>query len=154
MSQLVVGVDFSHLSPLVVSTALGIAESRPEVQIHVVHVAKNLGAQVRLDLPDGERVLAPQEAAAYLADYTARALQSRGGPTAASKERVTTHLRVGTPSTEVVELAAELDADLIVVGTEGTTGVERFLLGSTAENVVRKAGCPVWVVREKGASET
>ena len=57
-------------------------------------------------------------------------------------------VRVGTPWREIVELASELRVDSIVVGSRGLTGIERLLLGSTAENVVRHAPCPVLVVRD------
>ena len=45
--------------------------------------------------------------------------------------------------------ARELKIDLIVIATHGYTGVKHLVLGSTAERVVRHAGCPVLVVREK-----
>jgi hypothetical protein len=45
-------------------------------------------------------------------------------------------------------------ADLIVVGTHGRTGIERWVLGSVAQQVVREAGCSVEVVREPGAGAT
>lgn len=48
---------------------------------------------------------------------------------------------------KICEAARELDADLIVLGTIGRTGVSRFFLGSVAENVTRRAHCPVWVER-------
>jgi nucleotide-binding universal stress UspA family protein len=51
----------------------------------------------------------------------------------------------------VIETAAELRADLIVMGTHGLTGVRRLLLGSTAEQVVRQASCPVVTVRSAHA---
>ncbi|HJR54730.1 MAG TPA: universal stress protein [Gemmatimonadota bacterium] len=57
-------------------------------------------------------------------------------------------VRVGTPWREIVELAQELGVDSIVVGSRGLTGIKRLLLGSTAENVVRHAPCPVLVVRD------
>lgn len=57
-------------------------------------------------------------------------------------------VRVGTPWREIVELANELGVDSIVVGSRGLTGIQRLLLGSTAENVVRHAPCPVLVVRD------
>lgn len=47
----------------------------------------------------------------------------------------------------VCEVAQEAGADLVVVGTIGRTGVSRFFLGSVAENVARRAHCPVWVER-------
>lgn len=59
-----------------------------------------------------------------------------------------TALRTGQPRDQIVRAARELPADLLVIGTHGFTGLKRFLLGSTAEGVVRYAPCPVLVVRE------
>jgi universal stress protein A len=58
-------------------------------------------------------------------------------------------VRAGLPSHEIVEVAKEMDVDLIVVATHGYTGWKHFCIGSTAERVVRAAPCPVLVVREK-----
>jgi nucleotide-binding universal stress UspA family protein len=49
----------------------------------------------------------------------------------------------GTPAQQILNVAAEVDADLIVMGTHGRTGLSRWLLGSVAEQVMRKAPCPV-----------
>ena len=57
------------------------------------------------------------------------------------------HLRMGTPPAEIVELAEELEAGLVVVGSRGAGGLRRALLGSVSESVVRHAHCPVLVVR-------
>ncbi len=57
------------------------------------------------------------------------------------------HLRTGNPDHEIVELAEELDAGLVVVGSRGLGGVRRTLLGSVSDSVVRHAHCPVLVVR-------
>jgi nucleotide-binding universal stress UspA family protein len=56
-------------------------------------------------------------------------------------------LRVGVAWEEVVRAAAEEDADMIVMGTHGRTGLDRLLLGSVAERVVRRAPCPVLTVQ-------
>jgi universal stress protein A len=56
-------------------------------------------------------------------------------------------MRQGGAEYEIVKAAKELDCDLIILGTHGRTGVDRLLMGSTAEKVVRKAGCPLFVVR-------
>jgi len=64
-------------------------------------------------------------------------------------ERVAVHPRFGDPGDEIVALAAALDAAMIFVGTQGREGLGRALLGSVAEKVVRTAGCPVQVVRER-----
>jgi universal stress protein A len=57
-------------------------------------------------------------------------------------------VRTGSPGHEIIEAARELKADLIILSTHGRTGLERFFMGSTAEKVVRHAGCPVLIVRE------
>jgi nucleotide-binding universal stress UspA family protein len=58
-------------------------------------------------------------------------------------------VRGGLPPHEIVEVAKEMDVDLIVIATHGYTGWKHFCIGSTAERVVRAAPCPVLVVREK-----
>jgi nucleotide-binding universal stress UspA family protein len=56
-------------------------------------------------------------------------------------------LQEGDPATEILRIAQECKCDLIVMGTHGRTGVARLLMGSVAEHVVRKAECPVLVVK-------
>jgi nucleotide-binding universal stress UspA family protein len=58
------------------------------------------------------------------------------------------HLINGAPAGALVQLAMEKDADLIVMGTHGRTGIMRILMGSVAEAVVRRATCPVLTYRE------
>lgn len=58
-------------------------------------------------------------------------------------------LRTGAAHREVVALATDERADLIVIGTHGRGGVDRALLGSVADRVVRLAPCPVLTVRER-----
>jgi universal stress protein A len=62
---------------------------------------------------------------------------------------VSTHSRAGAPAEEIVRFADEHAADLIIMGTHGWTGVRHLILGSTAENVVRTAHCPVLTVRSE-----
>ncbi len=56
----------------------------------------------------------------------------------------------GVPFVEIVKTAKEKNADLIVIGTHGRSGIDHMLFGSTAEKVVRKAACPVLTVRIAG----
>jgi nucleotide-binding universal stress UspA family protein len=56
-------------------------------------------------------------------------------------------VRTGKPFYEINQYAQEEDIDLIVIATHGHSGMEHILFGSTAEKVVRKAPCPVLVVR-------
>jgi universal stress protein A len=58
------------------------------------------------------------------------------------------HLVIGDPATAVAELAASEGVDLIVMGTHGRTGLRRLLMGSVAEAIVRRAPCPVFIMKE------
>ncbi len=53
----------------------------------------------------------------------------------------------GDPAEEIVQYAAKAGMDLIVMGTHGRTGLERLLMGSVAEKVMREASCSVLVVK-------
>jgi len=57
-------------------------------------------------------------------------------------------LLVGNPADAIVHAAEEENADLIVMGTHGRTGLTRLLMGSVAEAVVRRAKCPVLTVKQ------
>jgi nucleotide-binding universal stress UspA family protein len=59
-----------------------------------------------------------------------------------------THLREGRAAEEIVEVAEELGAGLIVMGSRGHGRLRRALLGSVSDAVVRHAHCPVTIVRE------
>lgn len=74
-----------------------------------------------------------------------RAMAAAGGPDVPFEA----HTFSATPAFGIVEQAESLDADLIVLSTRGLTGLERLLLGSTAERVVRMAPCPVLTVGAK-----
>ena len=69
------------------------------------------------------------------------------------KERIETKVVRGIASSEIVKLAQDTKADLIVMGTHGYTGFTHALLGSTAERVVRRAPCPVLTMKGKDFSE-
>ena len=58
------------------------------------------------------------------------------------------HVRDGDAATEILGLAQQSKCDLIVLGTHGRTGVGRLLMGSVAEQIVRKAPCPVLTVKQ------
>ena len=86
-----------------------------------------------------------QYAAEHLAQWAAR-LAGR------TKAPVTTLSRVGNPGAEILAALDEDPAfDLVVAGSHSRLGLERMLLGSVAEKVVRHARCPVLVARKRGA---
>jgi universal stress protein A len=86
---------------------------------------------------------------------TIRRLEAREpGP---GKLRVDPRVVAGNAGPEILRLADELNADLIVMGTYGRTGLRRLLMGSVAEEVLREAKCPVVTVKAPplaGAADT
>ena len=65
-------------------------------------------------------------------------------------QKVETIFTEGDPGHEIIRVAEEQNADLIVLGTHGYTGWKRFTIGSVAELVVRHAPCAVLTIRPKG----
>jgi nucleotide-binding universal stress UspA family protein len=143
--QIVVAFDFSPRAEHALARAIDVVARAPQ---HVMHVAAVLDAHGPLvttlggtsyrDAEHLQQVVSERVAAAFA-----------GRPTAA-EVRFFVHARIGKPHEEVLELAREVGADLIFIGSHGKTGLERILLGSVSEKVVREARCPVMVVRAKG----
>lgn len=66
---------------------------------------------------------------------------------------VETHLFKGDPAAEIIKAAGDLQCDLIVMGTHGRTGVQRLLMGSVTERVLRASPVPIVAVRQQAAAE-
>ncbi len=157
---IVVGVDYSPASDLALARAFEIAVERPRSEVHVVNVAQLNGGQTLIDSPidpSGIASLSVADATSQVglfADAQWRAFEAQHTDLASERSpRVVPHLRLAAPAQEVAQMAADLAADLVVVGTHGRSGLARLILGSVAESVVRLAPCPVLVVREKGVPE-
>jgi nucleotide-binding universal stress UspA family protein len=72
----------------------------------------------------------------------------RAAAQAAGASRVSTYTLHGEAAPQIVAEARRQHADLIIIGAHGQTGLSRFLMGNTAEVVVRTAPCPTMLVRE------
>lgn len=127
-------IDFSEASSLVLQQALDTARRTQAEEIHFLHVQT-------ADGPDQE-LAGPR---ALLEAWVAARLSGADGVPHTVK--VVVHEANGNPADVIVEMASDLLAAVIVVGTHGRKGLQRMLLGSVAEAVVRNAGCPVLVVR-------
>lgn len=146
---IVVGIDFSKTGELALQRAFEIANREPNAEPHIVYVASSYGPMLRLELPDDVKTVSIEEASDELRDYVEERLGEFQNDQQATFERAVTHVRVGAPADEIAQLAADLDADIVVVGTHGRRGVRRLLLGSVAEGTMRLSHCPVLVVRPK-----
>jgi nucleotide-binding universal stress UspA family protein len=76
-------------------------------------------------------------------DDQVRRIEAAGGKVAEA------HLRVGGAPEEIVALAEDLGAGVVVMGSRGRGGIRRALMGSVSGSVVRHAHCPVLIVRKK-----
>jgi nucleotide-binding universal stress UspA family protein len=144
-SQVVVGFDFSHSGGEAMHRSLALAARAPS---HVLHFLCVIEAHAALPT-------LPTKQVDY--QYAERVQHALTGVITAELEKMNitapvhfyVHARIGKPAAEILTLAREVGADLIVVGSKGLTGVERFVLGSVAEKVVREAECAVVVARAK-----
>mgnify|MGYP005862450525 CR=1 FL=1 len=66
-------------------------------------------------------------------------------------ENVETMIIFGIPDEEIVKYANDKEIDLIVIGSAGKKGLEKFVFGSTAEKVVKKSPCPVMCIKPRKA---
>jgi len=63
--------------------------------------------------------------------------------------KVTTHLKEGRPAKQITETAAEIDADLIVVGSRGTSGILTWVLGSVTREVADSCTVPILIAKDQ-----
>jgi nucleotide-binding universal stress UspA family protein len=145
-SQVVVAYDLSHSASAALHRALAVAIRAPFHVLHFVcvidpHIAvAGIPVAGKIDYRYAERV---QQA---IAEMITQELRSREvGPSV----HFFVHARIGKPADEILNLAREIGADLIIIGSKGSTGLERLVLGSVSEHVVREAGCTVEVARPK-----
>ena len=147
--QVVVAYDVSPSSEVALARAIDVAARAPQ---HVIHVVVAIDPHDRV--PTSRRGAVTYETAQSIqATITEHVTAAFAGRTTAADVQFYVHARIGTPAAEILALASEVGADLIFIGTHGKTGVERLLLGSVSERVVREARCPVLVARPKGYAE-
>ena len=145
---IVVGIDFSETGDLAFDNALELANARENADIHVLFVEDELTtpripAAMSGESSESDEILSRvQKRATERLDVFVKRAQPR-------MKHIVAHVRRGGPAEHIVQLASHLEADMIVVGTHGRKGLQRLLLGSVAERVLRLARCPVFVVRPK-----
>jgi universal stress protein A len=131
------------------------SESATRAEREAVRLAKALGAELVLAhvgtdaMLWREGVYTPELRAVVEGQrkWAADSLAARAAALAAEGVTARAVVKVGVAWKEIVRLAAEEHAEMIVIGTQGRTGLERLLLGSVAERVIRHAPCPVLTVR-------
>ena len=142
---LLVPVDFSERQPRLMAHAreLALAYGMTVNLLHVVEDAR---------LPDVYGVATDVPAPTVLTDRTEKGLEEEAEALRSHGIDVRVTVRHGHPAEETIEAAEAEDVDLLAIATHGRAGVERMLMGSVAEKVIRRAPCPVFTVKSFGQS--
>ena len=151
MRRILCPTDFSAPSTRAFEHALVLAAwyQAPLTVLHVAPepmVASPLVSAVALPYPGGPLALDGSWRTAIEDELSAVV-----DPASRAGLRASGEVREGNPATETVRVAQEVGADLIVMGTHGRAGFQRFMLGSVAETVLRRAFCPVLTVPPRAA---
>ena len=143
--QVVVAYDFSNTAEVALTAAITLASRAPQ---HVLHVVVAIDDDHRVPgLPTNKVDYAYTE---KVHEHLTSKLQTVFETSAPGAEiHFFVHVRIGKPAKEILDLAQQIGADLIVIGSHGWRGLDRVLFGSVSEAVVRGAGCPVMVARPK-----
>lgn len=142
--KILLAVDDSKFSEAAITAVIHQA-ALPETEVKVLHVIEPIPIY-----PEGQSW-------AYDSEYAAVSQEQRkeaeGLVARASQKlreaglQVTTALEEGNPKVVIIDSAAQWPADLIMIGSHGRKGLDRFFMGSVSEAVARHAHCSVQVVR-------
>jgi nucleotide-binding universal stress UspA family protein len=128
--------DFSESSQAALQVARALARDHG-ARLHLLYVEP-------IDVMSGVALVAPHPSAIYYESL--KGIQAKiDGPDL--KYPVQIRAEQGDAQTEIVRVAEEIRADLIVLGSHGRTGLGRLFMGSVAEGVLRQAACPALVVK-------
>ena len=144
--KILFATDFSPAS----DAALGFASSLASdtgATLHIVHVGVSHADAFATTAPYGYAISEEVE----LRERKSRQQKLDSLHSAVAGVSSQHHFLEGNPADEVLRFAEEEGVDLIVVGSHGRTGLSRMLMGSVAEEIVRRAECPVLVVKHAAA---
>ena len=136
-------IDFSEISTNAMEYAVFLA-SHHHAKLLLLHVVEYLHEFEHYQI----LVFTPQELSEKMEK---QAYEELTKVTEQVKKTITVEavVRQGKAFMEIIKEAMEKDIDMIVMGSHGRTGISHMLMGSVAEKVVRKANCPVLIVRGK-----
>jgi universal stress protein A len=147
IEHILVPMDFSEYSEHALDYAITFA-SKLQARLTLLHVIESL------PISGVDAVTLPQDYLLKLEVGATRHMRSYLTRVTTARLQGEVAVVYGTPFRVITEAAKERQADLIIMGTHGRTGLQHFMLGSVAERVVRLAPCPVLVVRTPAATAT
>jgi nucleotide-binding universal stress UspA family protein len=142
--RIVVGTDGSDTATEAVKTAIELAKlSKGKLEIVSAYQPipqDRLKQEVEGISGDVSHVVNPREDVQFILDKAAAEAKK-------AKVDVVTHPLEGDPADAILDVAEEIDADLVLVGNKGMTGARRFLLGSVPNKISHHSPCDVWIVK-------
>ncbi len=143
LKKILVPVDFSDCSVAALKAAINIARQFEAkiLALHVIHdpaeapgfyASQKAGKKVFRNMEDSATQMMEEFASKRLRKY----------------DKHECHVRPGIPATQILQIAEEKKVDMIAMGTHGRGGLDRLMLGSVADRVIRSSQCPVLIVRD------
>jgi len=146
---ILVAVDFSDYSAAALRWAAKTADQlgSPLLVLHVVHDPESAPGYYRRSKKLKKHLLRMEEAAAeMMSDFLEQV--GKKSPELPTLQDLDTLLEVGLPVTRILEVAERTKATMIVMGSQGRTGLSHLLLGSKAAKVAQLAPIPVTIVKD------
>lgn len=146
---ILVPIDFSPCSESALLQAAELAEAL-QAPITVLHVVHDLTRTPGYDAMKGmkKQLRRMEDIAAEISQEYMAGMQKKY-PELTALHNAETLLIVGIPVTRILEAADKINARMIVMGSQGRTGLSHVLLGSKAEQIVRLAKIPVMIVKDR-----
>lgn len=141
--HILVPTDFSDCSQAALECAVELARRHPSAKLTLLHVEPGI-------VPLYDEELGVLEPSRLLSMMKMRVAEQAIRDDVAVNEC----LKHGDPTDEIVGFANGEEVELIVMGTHGRTGLNRLVLGSVSDSVLRRAPCPVLFVKEKPSDQT
>jgi len=138
--RILVPTDGSDCADSAVEHAIDIA-AQYDAELHVLSVVDSR------DMSHSAPAISPEQIEETLRERAEAVVDEVAERASDAGVEVVTAVEPGLPDNVVVEYAEENDCDLVVMGTHGRTGLERYLLGSVTERTVRRSSVPVLTVR-------
>lgn len=143
--HLLIPVDFSEYQARLLAHAREIALVYG-MRVTLLHVVETTG------VPDVYGLSSEAPEPDERTDRTKTMLEKEASNLREHDLEVGVKVRNGYPAAETLDVAEELDVDFLAIATHGRRGLDRVLMGSVAEKVIRQAPCPVFTVKSFGAS--
>jgi nucleotide-binding universal stress UspA family protein len=141
---IVVGIDFAAQGDQAFATAWDLTRAR-DAEIHLLHALGKVPARPAT----GRNIILVQSKLEKNAIRLRSYVEERFLTAAQRRGNLILHVRFGAPDKAIIQLAVDVNADLIVVGSRGLHGMQKLVLGSVGESVVKTAPCGVLVARPK-----